>query len=152
MSDYKNIIGKGVKFVSSNLDNDQAEGQIWYNSTDGKFRDLLTTEAWASGGALSKAKARYTTGGVGTQTAALAVGGYSTAIVTDTEEYNGSGWTAGGALGTGRYGTFTAGTQTAGLAATGKASPGVVTNVEEYNGSSWSEVNNNSAGRFLGSS
>ena len=152
MTDYKSIVGKGVKFVSSNLDNAQAEGQIWYNSTDGKYRDAILAEAWSSGGALITAKARYTTGGVGTQTAALAVGGYSTAIVTDTEEYNGSGWAVGGALGTGRYGTYTAGTQTAGLAATGKASPGVVTNVEEYNGSSWSEVNNNSAGRFLGSS
>ena len=152
MTDYKAIIGKGIKVVSTNLDNAEGEGQIWFNSTTGEFKDILNLQAWSSGGALSKAKARYTTGGVGTQTAALAVGGYSTAIVADTEEYNGSGWTAGGALGTGRYGTFTAGTQTAGLAATGKASPGVVTNVEEYNGSSWSEVNNNSAGRFLGSS
>ena len=41
MSDYKSIVGKGIKFVSSNLDNAQAEGQIWYNSTDGKYRDLL---------------------------------------------------------------------------------------------------------------
>ena len=152
MTDYKAIIGKGIKVVSTNLDNAEGEGQIWFNSTTGEFKDILNIQAWSSSGALSKAKARYTTGGVGTQTAALAVGGYSTAIVADTEEYNGSGWTAGGALGTGRYGTFTAGTQTAGLAATGKASTGVVTNVEEYDGSSWSEVNNNSAGRFLGSS
>lgn len=151
MSDYKNIIGKGVKFLSSNLDNDQAEGQIWYNSTDGKFRDLLTTEAWASGGALLSAKARYTTGGIGTQTAALAVGGYDTAVTAETEEYNGSGWAVGGALGTARYGIYTAGTQTAGLAAAGKTST-AVTNVEEYNGSSWSEVTNNSTARFLGSS
>ena len=33
MADYKNIIGKPIKLVSTNLDNSQAEGQIWYNST-----------------------------------------------------------------------------------------------------------------------
>ena len=80
MTDYKAIIGKGVKVVSTNLDNAEGEGQIWFNSTTGEFKDILNL-AWSSSGALSKAKARYTTGGVGTQTAALAVGGYSTAIV-----------------------------------------------------------------------
>ena len=45
MSEYKNIIGKGIRFVSSNLDNDQAEGQVWYNSTDGVFRNVVVSEA-----------------------------------------------------------------------------------------------------------
>lgn len=151
MATYRSIIGHKINKVSS----DPAEpltGQMWYNSTTKTLRALGVTSAWSSGSPLITAKARYTQGGVGTQTAALAVGGYSTGIVTETEEYNGSGWSAGGALGTGRYGIYTAGTQTAGLAATGKGPPGVVTNVEEYNGSSWSEVNNNSTGRFLGSS
>jgi len=153
MADYADIYGKRVKeFTDDPTLNSSYEGQVWYNENSGTLRSAVAIEAWSSGSNLITAKARYTQGGVGTQTAALAVGGYSTGIVTETEEYNGSGWSAGGALGTGRYGIYTAGTQTAGLAATGKGPPGVVTNVEEYNGSSWSEVNNNSTGRFLGSS
>ena len=46
MSDYKSIIGKPLKFVTANLDNAQAEGQIWYNSTTGEFKNILISEAW----------------------------------------------------------------------------------------------------------
>jgi hypothetical protein len=40
--------------------------------------------------------------------------------LSNTEEYDGSTWTAGGNLGTGRWGLGGAGTQTAGLAFGGK--------------------------------
>jgi hypothetical protein len=33
MTNYKNIFGKPVKFLSTDPDNAEAEGQIWYNST-----------------------------------------------------------------------------------------------------------------------
>jgi hypothetical protein len=66
--------------------------------------------------------------------------------ITTTAEYDGSSWTAGGALGTGRrgLGSGTNSTLTAGLVFGGN-DPGVPTQyalVEEYNGSSWSEVTN----------
>ena len=48
MTDYKNIIGKSLKLVSTNLDNAQAEGQIWYNSSLGQFKDVITSEAFSS--------------------------------------------------------------------------------------------------------
>jgi hypothetical protein len=38
MSTYKNLIGKDVNFLSTDPDNAQAEGQIWYNSTAGVNR------------------------------------------------------------------------------------------------------------------
>ena len=41
MTTYKNIIGKAVRNLSSNLDNDQAEGQIWYNTTDNALKAQL---------------------------------------------------------------------------------------------------------------
>ncbi len=54
-----------------------------------------------------------------------------------TEEYDGSSWSAGGALITGRQNHAGAGTQNAGLAFGGAYnSPGCV-NTEEYNGTSW---------------
>ena len=37
MSTYKNLIGKDVNFLTTDPDNDAAEGQIWYNSTSDAF-------------------------------------------------------------------------------------------------------------------
>ena len=139
MATYKEIFGKQVKFLSSDPAN-EGEGQIWYNSTSGTFKSVLVTEAWSSGAPLTTA--RGFTGGFGTQDAALALGG-SSPYTNVTEEYNGSGWAAGGALNTTRapYGKGGTGTQTAGLAVGGYTTPGAVTNsAEEYNGTSWTAV------------
>jgi hypothetical protein len=47
---------------------------------------------------------RYSLGGAGTQTAGLAFGGiYPRLSSNATEHYDGSAWTAGGNMGTGRY-------------------------------------------------
>ena len=72
MSDYKSIIGKPLKFVTTNLDNAQAEGQIWYNSTTGEFKDVLLSKAWTSSGNMGTA--RYLIGSCGSQTACLGFG------------------------------------------------------------------------------
>jgi len=151
MTNYKKKLGKGVRFLSSNLDNDQAEGQIWYNSTDGAFKNVLINEAWASGGALINARRGGASGG--TQTAGLAFGGRIPpgTNVADTEEYNGSGWSSGGDLGTARYNLASAtnAPQTAGLAFGSAGSPDTTT--EEYNGTSWTAGGGLNTGRgFLG--
>jgi hypothetical protein len=52
----------------------------------------------------------------GTQTAALAFGGYITASTGATEEYDGNSWTNSNPLNTARPGLAGAGIQTAGLA------------------------------------
>ena len=102
MSTYKNLIGKDVNFLSTDPDNTQAEGQIWYNSTSGVFKDLIVVKH----GHLveSMIVGRRYFAGCGTQTAGLAFGGNHTGSDTDnnTEEYNGSGWANGGNLTTGR--------------------------------------------------
>jgi hypothetical protein len=49
MTTYKEISGKQVKNYSSDPAND-AEGQVWYNSTDGAFKSVLATAAWSAGG------------------------------------------------------------------------------------------------------
>ena len=55
-------------------------------------------------------------GGAGLQTAGVVFGGRDdTGGVATTEEYNGSSWTAGGAMGTARSVFGSCGTQTAGL-------------------------------------
>ena len=76
-------------------------------------------------------------GGTGTQTAALVFGGYYN--VSTTAEYDGTNWTGGGSLNTGReIMTGGAGIQTAALAIGGYIrEPGATNKVEQYNGSSW---------------
>ena len=111
--------------------------------------------SWSVGGALITG--RYTLAGAGTQNVGLAMGGYAICVVvcydefdepynsgtvyeaTCTEEYNGTSWSAGGALITGRYYLAGAGTQNAGLAFGGyKFTPSSLSCTEEYNGTSWS--------------
>ena len=97
MAAYKDIIGQKITKVTSNP-GEPKTGQMWYNSTDGKLRGLGVVEAWSSGSPLITAKGAL--GGAGIQTAAMVFGapGASTA----TEEYDGSGFSVGGTLNTGR--------------------------------------------------
>jgi hypothetical protein len=145
MSTYKNLIGKDVNFLTTDPDNAQAEGQIWYNSTSGAFKNVMVSEAWSTSGVLSLA--RNDLAGCGTQTAGLAFGGQQPPTVyTATEEYNGSGWSNGGDLGTATKGGGGAGTQTAGLAFGGNFPVTDVT--QEYNGSSWTAGGTMGTGRY----
>ena len=155
MTTYKEIFGKPIKVVSSDPTDAGAEGQVWYNETTGKFRSVVAAGAWASAATtinLSKSGA-----GAGTTTAGLVFGGRNPpgpAFVSTTEEYNGSGWTAGGALNTARSYLAGFGTQTGGVAAGGRINaPGSSTNAtEEYNGTAWTTVNNMGTGRRVGGS
>ena len=73
MTTYKEILGKQVKNYSSDPAND-AEGQVWYNSTSGTFKSVLATGAWSAGGNL-ELQLGLDHGGAGTQTAGLVFGG-----------------------------------------------------------------------------
>jgi len=138
MSTYKNLIGKDVNFLTTDPDNAQAEGQIWYNSTSDVFKDLIANRAWVSSG--SMITARGLAGSGGTSTSAFVAAGYTTTIVANTEEYNGTGFSTGANVGTARSQTAGAGTETAGLIAGGFEPPSTG-KTEEYNGTSWSEQN-----------
>ena len=133
MTTYKEIFGKYVKNYSSDPTAD-AEGQVWYNTTSGTFKSVVASAAWSSGSPLITAGHGIGVGSGGTQIAGLAFGGITTVVVNNTEEYDGSAWTAGGNLITAREGPAGAGTQTAGLAIGGKTTV-AVGNTEEYDGS-----------------
>ena len=92
--------------------------------------------------------ARTALAGAGTQTAAVAFGGFfypeyapgGPGEKNNTENYNGTSWTASGTLTTARSVLAGAGTQTAALAFGGtvhRASPEIQSATEEYNGSTW---------------
>ena len=73
MTTFKEISGQLIRTLSSDPANPQ-EGQIWYNSTIGVLKGYdVTLAAWASGGNMNTARDRLA--GLGTQTAALGVGG-----------------------------------------------------------------------------
>ena len=96
--------------------------------------------------------ARRYVAGFGTQTAAVAAGGNSTAKVDNSEEYNGTSWTEGDNLTTARQGAGAAGILTAGLVFGGSdPAPANTAVTETYDGTSYSEVNDlNNARRFPG--
>ena len=88
----------------------------------------------------------------GTLTAGLLFGGNSPGGTgTNVEAYDGTNWTAGGALGTGRgrpQGSE-CGTQTAALCIGGSS---YLTTVEQYDGSSWTGAPSMSQGKYNGGS
>ena len=119
MTDYKTIHGKKIKIFSTDLDNAESEGQIFYSGTDNEFKTSIATAAFHSGAPLSTARGHA--GGGGTQTAGIYFGGAPDSNAT--ENYNGTGWSTGGNLNTGRETLGGAGTQTAALAFCGNKNP-----------------------------
>jgi len=90
---------------------------------------------WTVSGVLGTA--RRALAGAGTQTAAIATGGYNESAgnkQNKTEEYDGSSWTAGNAMSVSRYTHGQGGTQTASWVA--GDSPAITT-TEEYDGTNW---------------
>ena len=113
MADYKAIHGKNIQHLASDLDNAEAEGQIWFNTTGNDYKTLVKVAgAWASGGNMNSA--RYGLTGSGTKAAGLATGG-ATPTKSLTELYDGSSWTESGDLNTAREALAGEGTQTATL-------------------------------------
>ena len=78
---------------------------------------------------------------VGTQTSAIQIAGDSPGFTATTFKYDGTNWTAGDALNTGRgQGGYGGADKDAAIAISGETSPGAVTvNCEFYDGSAWTE-------------
>jgi hypothetical protein len=117
-------------------------GRVNASTPTEEYRSTINTvvkAAWASGGTIPDSKRDGYVGSIGTLTAGLAFGGEP--INAETYEYDGSSWSSGGDLGTGRRTAAGFGIQTAAGAAGGNASVGfsAVGNFESYDGSSWSE-------------
>ena len=95
MSTYEELIGKRVEFFDSDPTLTTAyEGQVWYNTTSDTLKTVVATEAWSSTSPLTQK--RDSASGFGTQTANVCATGNIPPRTDVTEEYNGTGWTAGG--------------------------------------------------------
>ena len=143
MTTYKEIFGKPIKVVSSDPTDAGAEGQVWYNSTSGTFKTVVSVGAWSSSG--NMLENRQNVEGAGTQTAGLAIGGATgpatPAFLATSSEYNGSSWSSPVSKNVAAISEATFGTETAAVAAGGYNNSGATAStVEEYNGSSWTAV------------
>ena len=150
MTDYKAIVGKGIKVVSTNIDNAEGEGQIWFNSTTGEFKDVLNVSAWSTSAPTNIS--RGSGYGFGTLTAGvtgLGEAGPPGLVPAATEEYNGSGWSTGNNYPRQDYLINACGTQTAGLASGGFGPP-ASDESNHYNGTSWTAGGDMGEGRFGG--
>ena len=112
MSTYKELHGRSIVPASSNPAASGDAGKIFYNSTDNVFRSIVSGEAFSSSAPL--ATARYSAAFAGPQTADFVAAG-APGNIAATEEYNGTGFSAGGDVNQGRDGMIGAGTLTAGL-------------------------------------
>jgi len=147
MATYEEIYGKRVEVLDADPTLTSAyEGQVWYNTTTGTLKSVVSSASFASGTSLSTGRSDIM-GNVGTQTASLIGGGGappSGSGVTTTEEYNGLGWASGGARSTSFFRVTNFGTQTAAIGFGGYSpSPSPTAparysiSTEEYDGSSW---------------
>ena len=144
MATYEEIHGKRVETFSSDPTLDSSyEGQVWFNSTSGTLKTVVASDAFISGTPMPVGKSTYHR--AGTMTAGLfCAGNASTGFTTSTEEWNGSGFSQGGAIGTALYSNTGFGTQTAGASAAGRptnGSSGDTNATFEYDGSTWTSVN-----------
>jgi len=136
MTNYKNIFGKPVKFLSADPDNAEAEGQIWYNSTSDTFKSIVALEAWSAGSPLILGRTQ--SGAAGTQTAAIAFGGINPAppatLYANTELYDGTNWSTTTAMATARGNLSGSGANNTAALAAGGENPGVTNATEEFTG------------------
>ena len=150
MAAYKDIIGQKITKVTSNP-GEPKTGQMWYNSTTGTLKGLGVVEAWSSASPLTRASAGGYYGSIGTSTSSLAlVGTPGNSSPLETEEWNGTGWSASDNMAPypGISGNMTpqggaSGTVTSALYTGGEQYTGNTENkAQEYNGSSWTQITN----------
>ena len=129
MAAYKDLVGQKITKVTSNP-GEPKTGQMWYNSTSGALRGLGVVSAYSSSANMVVAVGSRQGQTVGSQTATLGFGGYtgSPPGSTRTDEYNGSGWSIGGALNTERQNIAGCGTTSAAVGNGGELPP---TNVSQ---------------------
>jgi len=132
----------------------QTAGLIWGSQSpplSPTYRDEAFTydgTDWTASPDLGAAKA--VTGGVGTQTAALSVGGFfypgsggtPPNYRNDTEEYDGSSWSEVADYPVKIMSGGIAGTQTAAVLGGGSSHPAITNATNEYNGSAWTAGEN----------
>jgi len=144
MATYEEIYGKRVDVLDTDPTlNSSYEGQVWYNSTSGTLKSVVSFGAWFA--SAPQIVGGYSQGAAGTESALISVGRDkypgpppSSRTSGDAEEYNGSGWTSATSNPNAWAFRATCGTATAAITACGTLN-GVTyqSGSELWNGSSW---------------
>ena len=143
MANYRAIKGYMVQSLSSDPSN-IFTGQIWCNTTLGKFRGVKEVGAWSSGGNINIARANHSGARAAPSTAAQIAGGQTPPNTEkdETEQYDGTSWTEVGDLNSVRRSSTGFGTQAAAINVSGVSGGAGSTLCESWNGTSWTEGNN----------
>ena len=156
MATYNEIYGKRVEVFDSDPTLSSAyEGQVWYNSTSGVLKTVVSSAAAVSAQAMPTGTRAY--GSIGaTQSAFMVACGANpgTNYSANVYEYNGIGWVTKTSASNPRDSVSrgTCGTVTAGLVF-GGLGPGVIrADTELWNGTAWTESGNLSDSRGGGES
>ena len=134
MATYREIKGTEIGYESAAPGASIDAGKIWYNTTDSKLQTYLSSGSWGTTSPMINVGTAKNYGANGTQNAFWITNGGAPGVLT--EEYNGTGWTSSGAIGTARptqnggFGTLTAGANFGGNPA--------LTTGDTYNGTTWS--------------
>ena len=148
MATYDEIYGKRVEvFDSDPTLNSTYEGQVWYNSASGTLKTVVSFAAFSTGTPTINVFGYGGWANQGTQTAAFIAAPPGSPAPAPTgkasNEYNGTGWTSGGNMGSGRYSIGSCGgTQTSCIITSGSPGSGLPAPTynfaESYNGTSFS--------------
>jgi len=156
MATYNEIYGKRVEVFDSDPTLSSAyEGQVWYNSTSGVLKSVVSSASAVSAQAMPTGTRAY--GSIGaTQNAFMVACGANpgTNYSGNVYEYNGIGWVTKTSASNPRdqVSRGTCGTVTAGLVF-GGTGPGVIrADTELWNGTAWTESGNLSDSRGGGES
>ena len=138
MATYKGIQGYSVQKLATDPTAADAAGQLWYNSTDYKFKiSVAGAGAWAAGGSINNGRNNLVS--CGPNSATIMFGGWqpTASANAEVEEYDGTTWTETSNLLSARGSICAAvnGTQTAALCINGNPSP--ANQVEKWDGTSW---------------
>ena len=144
MATYEEIYGKRVDVLSSDPTlNSASEGQVWYNSSTGALKTVVSFGAWYA--STPQIVGGYSQGAAGTAEALISVGRDkypgpppSSRTSGDAEEWNGTGWGTAATNPNPWAFIATCGTQTAAVAACGTLN-GVTyqSGSTLYNGTAW---------------
>ena len=131
MATYKGIQGYRVQKLSSDPTASEAVGQLWYNSSAGKFKiGTQAVGAWASAPSLNTERANCAS--AGTSTAAIIGGGEVPPYTANSESYNGTTWTEVADLATAAYSKTSVGAAPGGSTTSIAWSGNSTTSTEEW--------------------
>ena len=138
MATYEEIYGKRVEVLDADPTLTSAyEGQVWYNSTTGALKTVVSFGSWANGASMSSPRATMAGGGTNTSAITSGENGGNPSDAALAESYNGTGWASETNVPTALGYTNGTGSSSEAYVQAGGGYPSKTGTVLDYDGSSW---------------